>query len=220
MSTVRFDNSRLLAHRGLWKASQQQNTVKAISLACASGFGVETDLRDFCGSLRVSHDPIVTPEGVMTIQEFQQVVTSQANFPMLALNIKSDGLAKSLRNLVNYPKDRYFYFDMSWPQLHSFVEYGLPVAIRVSEWEPLDLSVFDKLTIPVRIWLDSFRSDWWLDSGLTQAMLEVGQVTIVSPEIHGRDPYPAWDWFAECIESGADMYLCTDKPHEFLKRVT
>ena len=131
---------------------------------------------------------------------------------LLALNIKADGLIPLLGPLLDLlPRERLFFFDMTTPQLISYARASLPVAVRVSEFEPVDHSVFAKLDVPVRVWLDAFDSDWWLGDPEVEALCRTGQVAIVSPEIHGRDPEAVWAWFGEQVTAGCDLYLCTDR---------
>ena len=51
---------QILAHRGLWTQTEEKNTVSAIKYAFQSGFGIETDLRDFQEKLVISHN-VATP---------------------------------------------------------------------------------------------------------------------------------------------------------------
>ncbi|MGH2941268.1 MAG: phosphodiesterase, partial [Solirubrobacteraceae bacterium] len=55
-----------LAHRGLWLAPEQRNTLAAFYDAFEHGCGVEIDVRDLDGALVVSHDPPRT--GALTFQ--------------------------------------------------------------------------------------------------------------------------------------------------------
>ena len=47
---------KILAHRGAWNTSDEKNTVLAIKRAFCHGWGIETDVRDYCGKLVISHD--------------------------------------------------------------------------------------------------------------------------------------------------------------------
>ena len=186
-----------------------------------AGFGFETDLRDSFGTVVVSHDPAV-PEverAADVLDALHKSLISTAG--VLALNVKSDGLVPLLAPLVRaLPDGRYFFFDMSWPQVLAYVEAGLPVALRVSEWEPLDMSLFARLGIPVRVWLDAFETDWFVNSPAIDDLCQRGLVAVVSPEIHRRDPLGVWDWFGDQVERGADVVLCTDLALDVVGRLT
>ena len=49
--------SNILAHRGLWFCEEEKNSSNALFKALDLGFGIETDVRDLCGELIISHDP-------------------------------------------------------------------------------------------------------------------------------------------------------------------
>lgn len=213
-------NQHVLAHRGLWGIKDRQNSKAALTSALQRSFGIETDLRDHAGKVYLSHDPISDAADILDLNWLSDEVNSRTLLPMLALNVKADGLAPSLAENWKYAGDRSFFFDMSWPQVISFVQHQLPVALRASEWEPLNLATFRRLGIPVRIWLDSFEHDWWLGTMDEDRIPTLGTVAVVSPEIHGRDPYPTWEWFARHVNLGANMYLCTDRPEEFLEAMS
>lgn len=203
---------RLLAHRGLWGAQVAGNTEESLLDAWTSGFGVETDIRDYLGELVVSHDPPSPTREWLRLEKLLGRLHELHEDGTVALNVKADGIPALLdaaalsRSSLNY-----FCFDMSWPQTLSFVKAGIPVALRVSEWEPLDISLFRRLEIPVRVWLDAFESDWWLESQEIVDLCQSGQVIVVSPEIHGREPEPVWEWFEEQVRMGADVFLCSDR---------
>ena len=47
---------QILSHRGLWHSSMERNTKDAFVRSFDAGLGTETDLRDICGKIVVSHD--------------------------------------------------------------------------------------------------------------------------------------------------------------------
>ena len=213
--------SRLIAHRGLWSETNPANSESALKLAIDLGFGIETDIRDHRGQVVISHDPPLDANDLMIASNLIKNFESSQSSGLLALNIKADGLDKWVENQTfQLSKLNYFCFDMSWPQLLTFVDRDVPVAIRVSEWEKLDYQLFMRLGIPIRVWLDSFHSDWWLESPQIEELTKRGQVIIVSPEIHGRSPQAVWEWFAEKLRMKLDVYLCTDHCIEVVERFT
>ena len=48
---------KILAHRGLWTIENEKNTIEALRNALEEGFGIETDIRDCCGEIVISHNP-------------------------------------------------------------------------------------------------------------------------------------------------------------------
>ena len=208
----------LLAHRGLWGDSAPANSPTALARALQGGFGIETDLRDRDGRVVVSHDPPgEEAEGFLeSLSHWKEL--SVLNGAALALNIKSDGLLPLLSTeLACLTNTHYFFFDMSFPQMREFSRAGQPIATRVSEYEPLDLSSSLHIGSPSRYWLDGFESDWWLEDSGINSICQTVPVAVVSPEIHGRDPRPVWTWFIEQIESGCDVVMCTDLPYDLFR---
>ena len=210
-------SSRLLAHRGLWQSNGTPNSLEALVAAAEHGFGVETDIRDCLGSLVIGHDP-ADVDALQATSALQSMVTA-APLPMvLALNVKADGLAPLLDPVLDLVATHLtFFFDMSLPQLVTYSRQELPVAVRVSEYEPLRPELFAKLNLRTRVWLDAFDSDWWLDEPQITALASSGTIIVVSPELHGRDPERVWNWFVQSANQGLDVLLCTDEPQQVLE---
>lgn len=207
--------SRIVAHRGLWNAHTSPNSASALIEALRLGFSIETDLRDYGANLVISHDP---PTGqAQTLSELLNVVNTieRSDTQVLALNIKSDGL-ETLLTSAHYPGIRanHFFFDMSVPTYIRFSRLGLPLACRLSEYEQYEQSSLLRQKSDW-VWLDSFHSDWYLDSQLVRELLETeNRVCLVSPELHGRPKDAAWDWVLEYQSKGTNLYVCTDLPFE------
>ena len=201
---------QILAHRGVWDTPEEKNTRAALNRAFELGFGTETDVRDLNGQLVISHDMPTT--GALPLETVLNDYKYAHQPGMLALNLKSDGLAINLKALLTkYDIHRYFCFDMSIPDTLACLRGGLVVAARISEYEPEGpLSAQS----PV-IWLDGFETNQlnvaqlndWLTCGKT--------VCLVSPELHGRS---ASDFINEIstlpdsIRNHPALMLCTDYP--------
>ena len=80
-----MSNIEILAHRGCWGNEEEKNTLNAFKKAFELGFGVETDLRDICGKIVISHD---MPKGNELSFEDLLIEMNGRNLP-LALNIKA-----------------------------------------------------------------------------------------------------------------------------------
>lgn len=208
---------RLLAHRGLWTTTGTPNSLEALVAAAEHGFGIETDIRDSCGNLVISHDP--AGAGALDAASALRAVLAVAHSSIvLALNVKADGLEPLLDPVLDaLASHSVFFFDMSVPQLLSYSRLGLPVAVRVSEYEPLRAEMFAQLRVRKQIWLDAFDSDWWLDDPQIAMLASTETVVVVSPELHGRDPERVWDWFIQFASQGHDVLLCTDEPQRVLE---
>ncbi len=201
-----FMKSKIYCHRGFWTSIDQQNSIGAFSKAIASGYGIETDIRDHLNRIVISHDPATDPE-------LDLGVLPKTGTP-IAINIKSDGLIKiGLDEIKEYVSNRgSFVFDASIPEMLKYQELNIPHALRLSEYER---------EIPWKsqfIWLDSFNSDWWLNSEILKKLTESHFVVVVSPELHARPFKSVWE--AICIEmtkGNENLGICTDFPDQFLE---
>lgn len=213
-----FPRELILAHRGLWLESAAGNSRDAFMSAARFGLGIETDLRDSSAGLVIAHDPPVASQP-LTFEEFLIALSGWETSPgMLALNIKSDGLLPLIGAVISELDQReYFFFDMSVPELLRYARAGLPVAVRMSEYERYDPTLGEVIGGECRIWLDSFTHDWFLARDAVGDVIESALVAVVSPEIHGRDPRWVWDWVWDQRSSGFNVSICTDRPLEFLE---
>jgi len=194
----------IFAHRGFWLEKEEQNTLISFERAFMRGQSVELDIwkEGTQGELLVGHDV-----GVPACK-FQNVLDLWRKYPnrMLAINIKCDGLAKNLGNMMKKDleenSDNFFAFDMSTPERFIFEKLNFPIAYRVSEFEPYSLVRGED-----KIWLDSFKSDWWLDLDLTSLESLLKKSIVVSPELHGRNAIEAlkqiekFETFGVCLDS-------------------
>jgi hypothetical protein len=211
--------SNIIAHRGWWEAPEEKNTEPAFIKALQAGFGIETDIRDLDGQLVIAHDiPILasTPMPVARFFElYNQYATTHAVAPMLALNIKCDGLTAPLKQLLEaYNIQRYFVFDMSIPDTLHYIRAGLNTFTRWSDIEPEPLLLSDCQGI----WIDAFHSDW-VSFPLKLPMVEHKQLCLVSPELHKRHAYKTtWQQWQQQLATATlnpnQLFLCTDFPME------
>lgn len=199
---------KFISHRGLWRTADDKNTREAFLSSFNCGFGVETDIRDRNGELVISHDPPMGME--QSFNSFLDLMNGRI-LP-LALNIKSDGLFKCLVSVFRSRVElsEAFVFDMSIPDLIQYEKSGIPFFTRLSEYErdPILLSKASG------IWLDSFVDEWF-DFELIRKYLNMGYiVSIVSPELHGRDYVGFWGRLrmeSDLLLSNK-VWLCTDLP--------
>ena len=204
----------LVAHRGLWDKHTAPNSLQAIDDALLAGYGVETDLRDHRGELCIAHDPI-KDQPVLLAEALKFLRRRTFTYrPKFAFNVKADGMAPLIREILNQlePFD-FFFFDMSVPQTLEFQRYDLPIAWRLSEFETLTQALNPALK-PERVWLDSFYSDWWLkDAEVLEAIAQL-PTTVVSPELHGRDPRQVWEIMSTLMKTHDHLNICTDHPNQ------
>jgi hypothetical protein len=209
---------RIVAHRGIWEHRDECNTQEGLSRALSEGFGIEFDVRDRHKTVVVSHDPpsddALKFRDLLKHWKTQDMLDSSAH---LAINVKSDGLVSDFVEMQQELGDtNYYFFDMSFPQQRAFIQGGLPIAERVSEFEAPNALSLEAGGIS-RLWLDAFESDWWLESSQASNISPRSRITIVSPELHGRDPRVVWQWFAGAVREGFDVSICTDRPFELLR---
>lgn len=196
--------SQIIAHRGFWFAEHgfepfEPNSFYAIKRASDSGFGLETDLRDYGTTIAIEHDPF--KEATLFFEEISHLVFQGP----VCLNIKADGLGARIKSLNRWENS--FYFDLSIPEMIKYLDLGLTVADRISEYENM------KESHQSWIWIDSFKDDWWLKDQSIRILLSSGhKVIVVSPELHGREHINAWSFLKPILQESKNFYLCTDFP--------
>jgi len=205
---------KIISHRGYWRESSEKNKMIAFERSFSLGFGTETDLRDICGEVVISHD---MPKGdEIRFSDFLKCYSRYSNLDCayLALNIKSDGMAEKVSEILRANGDsqiKYFMFDMAIPDMLQYIKIGLPVYMRMSEVER-DSSLLKRCN---GIWLDSFDAEWYTDEELKQ-FLKNNHVCIVSSELHGRECRELWERLRG-FKKQENLMLCTDFPEEFKK---
>ena len=142
----------------------------------------------------------------MTVEQVLEIV-GESDLPM-AINIKSDCLTSSLSEVMATKPDlNWFAFDMSIPDSLVYLKAGIPVFVRMSEFE-VESSL---LGSAAGVWLDAFFDEWY-DMELINSLLSRGKaVCIVSPELHGRSYESLWQRLKPFSRSSGVM-LCTDHP--------
>lgn len=199
---------QILSHRGFWLETEERNKREAFVRSFEAGIGTETDLRDICGKIVISHD---MPKGdEITFEEVLQIMNGR-NLP-LALNIKADGQAEAIKHLLaKYNHTNYFTFDMSIPDMVVQISAGLSVFGGQSDILP-NAVLFDKTQ---GIWLDCFYSDWY-EADTIDNLIQAGKkVCIVSADLHKRDTAKQWAIIKQSkYFNSNDLLLCTDKPIE------
>lgn len=205
-----------IAHRGLWRDRQEQNTLRALHDAFELSCGVETDVRSFKGQLYLSHDPIIDPVVHAPFEALLELSTYYPRLPVF-LNIKEDGLLPLLnRYRTRIEKINAVFFDMSVPELIHYAKSFPPnfLATRVSEFEisPAANELCDW------IWLDSFTRDPQQNRIKEMVSLFTKNWAFVSPELHGREKNVFWKTLqsSDFLPKG-QTFLCTDYAEEFLR---
>ena len=214
-----------LAHRGFWQRPEEKNQPVAIKRALEAGFGLETDLRDCGGIPVISHDPPLPENVEMSFEALLTLYRDCGSTASLALNIKSDGLAPQIAELLSrFALTNYFVFDMSIPDMLHFLRAGVRTFSRQSEFEtPTFLEPSLGFPAIAGIWLDSFQSIWYSTDVVGDHLMAGRDVCLVSPELHRRDCQEAWsewqrfaaDWDESKGTECGKLLLCTDFPDRF-----
>ncbi len=201
----------ILAHRGFWEKEEEKNTDIAFERAFSFGFGVEFDIRDYCGDLVVAHN--IASDGCLKLKRFFEIYKNFNERQLLALNIKSDGLQDDLKKYFKkYNIENYFVFDMSVPDGLEYLKHGLKVFTRQSEYEKTP-SFYDESE---GVWLDEFHNHWISEKLILEHLKHNKKICIVSPELHLRDFQKEWLHYKK-IETKTgykSIILCTDYPEK------
>ncbi len=198
----------IISHRGLWHTPSEHNTAAAFARSFDIGMGTETDLRDHNGEVVIAHD---MPTGSPML--FEQLLQQMAGRNLtLALNIKADGLAYKVSQLLaKYNHSNYFVFDMSVPDMVKQLVAKNIVFTGISDIQPTPV-LLEKST---GVWLDCFLSDWYKAAQVDDLLEQGKKVCVVSADLHKRSTDAQWQTLkmARNINS-PNLLLCTDKPLE------
>lgn len=199
----------IIAHRGLWKSENERNTMEAFRKCVSLGIGTETDFRDYCRKLVISHN--AADENCPDAVDFFELYAGSKS--TLALNVKADGMQELLKPLlIKYQINNYFCFDMSIPDLLGYIEYGINFFVRESEYEGIN-SLYHAAD---GVWMDGFIGDEWITvERVLYHRRNNKRVCIVSSDLHKREHKELWNRIKdEKITSDNNIILCTDYPLE------
>lgn len=202
----------ILAHRGMWSTIEEKNTIEALKKAIDKGYGIETDVRDYKGSLVISHD--IASENAIGLDQLFQICENKELW--IALNVKADGLGSLAHKTLKENRiNNYFFFDMSVPEMYFYIKRGYKVFTRQSEFEESPMFYSES----IGVWIDEFEEEWILGKHIYEHIKQNKYVALVSPELHGRNKESRWDLYKsvykklDCIEKKM-LFLCTDYPEE------
>ena len=205
--------ANIFAHRGRWNNNNEKNKMIALSSALQAGYSIETDIRDYQGSLCISHDPPSQDE-IGSLDELLGFYKSRNCKSKLALNVKADGIQYLIKEkLTSYNITDYFLFDMSIPDHLKYKEMGLKEYMRVSEHESYE--VLERTS--EGIWYDFKRYTRPNIIGANRFLKKNQRLNFVSPELHGYTDMRAtvWGIIREQGFHRLDTFeLCTDYPDE------
>jgi len=191
----------IIPHRGFWSSGSDKNSKTSILDALEFFDGIEIDLRDKDSSIVVAHDPF--SDGV----KFEDILASSSRLQrqkVFALNVKSDGIGNEIKRILKKNQIKnYFIFDLSFPELIKYRSLDMTIYERISEYEK---PFFYSSGLVV----DCFKKDSDL-----HFLPKVKNYFFISPELHGRNPYPMWKKLS-CFfkKKSSSLSICTDFPLE------
>ncbi len=202
---------KIIAYKGFWREASEKNTLDAFLRAWETGYGVETDIRDYNGELVVSHDPAM--KGAITIDEFLDKYKAKGKKSILALNIKADGLSDMMyKKIQEYSLSNYFVFDMSIPEMVLYREKRMKYLTRQSDIEN-ECVLYRKAD---GVWMDSYMGYEWMNKKVIQKHLDAAKkAVIVSPDLHREYNTKVWEMLkGPGPAMDEHLYLCTGYPEE------
>lgn len=198
----------ILAHRGFWTVPEEKNTLIAFERAFSSGYGIETDVRDYKEDLVISHN--VADSSCPKFTDMLEIYKKVGKDVPLALNVKADGIQPLLKKyLEEYQISNYFMFDMSIPEQVVYVRDGFNTFTRQSEFE-MNPSMYDDVC---GVWMDEFSKEWMTSSCFENHLASGKKLGVISPEIHGNNEIRIWDMIKP-FKGDDKLMLCTDIPKD------
>ncbi len=144
--------------------------------------GIEVDVRDYDGTLRCVHDPLLTGSPLTEL-------LANFNHRFIIFNVKCDGLESQIEKLAAQHKiNDYFFLDVANPTLVQYLRRGgHHVAVRFSEYEPIDFALAFRGQAEW-VWVDCFTR-LPLDSDSYRLLNRHFKICLVSPELqqHSRE---------------------------------
>jgi hypothetical protein len=172
--------------------------------------GIEVDVRDYEGELRLAHDPLESGE------RLEDLLAACRN-ALVIFNVKCDGLEGRITALAGqHGIENYFFLDVANPTLVGLARRGeRRAAVRFSEYEPIEFALAFAGRVDW-VWVDCFTR-LPLEPESYARLRDLGgfKLCLVSPELqrHPRD----WiaDFRARLREMPVDA-VCSDYCEDWL----
>ncbi len=164
--------------------------------------GVEVDVRDYDGDLRLVHDPLLSGE---RLEDF----LAAYHHALIIFNVKCDGLeGRILKLAAQYRVNDFFFLDVANPTLVGLARQGVRrAAVRYSEYEPVEFALAFAGKVDW-VWIDCFTR-LPLDTDTYLRLRAHFRLCLVSPELqqHPREMIGA---FREQLRGMPLDAVCTD----------
>jgi hypothetical protein len=165
-------------------------------------YGIEVDIRDYDGALRMEHDPFL---GGQRLEDLLQAY----RHALIIFNVKCDGLEEPIMELATkYDINNYFFLDVAPPTLIRLGRRGIrEAAVRYSEYEPIEsaLALAGKVDW---VWVDCF-TQLPLDPASYQQLKRHFKICLVSPELQKFPRETIQDYRRQLQEMPIDA-VCSD----------
>jgi hypothetical protein len=170
--------------------------------------GVEIDVRDYEGELRLVHDPLESGE---RLEDWLAVYRHQ----LVIFNTKCDGLVERIVLLADqYRVSNYFFLDLANPTLINLARRGMhQIAVRYSEFEPLEFALAFAGKVEW-VWVDCF-TQLPLNLATYQRLHQHFKICLVSPELQ-QHPRTMIQTFREQLLTMPIEAVCTDLCDDWL----
>ncbi len=186
----------VIAYRGIWRSSHEQNEFLAFLQAFDRGVGVEIDVRDLAGEIVVSSDPPAA--GALALQKVFALYKGCNSSVTLVLNVHSCGLQRHVAHMIQeFDIRNYFIIDVGVPDALGYLSHGLIVYTRHSDCETAP-SLYEESQ---GVWLDELRGPWITSQTIASHIVAGKPVYITSPELRGRPHLPVWEHIKAALSS-------------------
>jgi hypothetical protein len=164
--------------------------------------GVEVDVRDYDGDLRLTHDPLSSGE---RLEDF----LAEYRHALLVFNVKCDGLEGRILDLaMRFHITEFFLLDVATPTLVNLCRRGVrQMAARYSEYEPIELALAFAGRLDW-VWVDCFTR-LPLDADSYRRLHQHFRMCLVSPELQGHPRAMIADFRAQLRGMPVEA-TCTD----------
>jgi hypothetical protein len=164
--------------------------------------GIEVDVRDYEGDLRLVHDPLLSGE------RLEDLLVAYRH-ALVIFNVKCDGLEERIMALAaQYGVQNYFFLDLANPTLVNLTRRGVrQVAVRYSEFEPLAFALAFAGKAEW-VWVDCF-THLPLNLETYRRLHEHFKICLVSPELQ-KHPRQWIQSFREQLHDMPIDAVCTD----------
>ena len=164
--------------------------------------GIEVDVRDYRGEVRLGHDPFHDGERLVDL-------LAAYRHALLIFNVKCDGLEDQiLDQIARHPISNYFFLDLAPPTLVKLAQRGVrQIAVRFSEYEPIEAALAFAGKVDW-VWVDCFTR-LPLDPETYTQLHAHFKICLVSPELQ-KFPRETIQTFRRQLRNMPVDAVCTD----------